>query len=604
MTGTWTWYWRRLKVMNVLELGHRLRGHLAMPVATRRARLAEVPQPSALGLQRVRRVNQVYRCTWQPEESIHVFDHRVPWQTVDWLQNPATGVRVDSTSPDYRNTEQIGDIKLLWELSRFKEWVVWAEAGEFTRIRRLAQSWAEQNPPFVGIQWTSALEAGLRSLLLARVLALAQTRGHTDLVTELTRLIYWNGQFIVSRLSSGSSANNHLLGEALGLYISGLVFSDTATGERWMRVGKRIFAHEYMRQTDDDGVCGEASLYYQCYIADMGLLYCLLTPDTADSLQRRVARVTDSVLWWSKWSDSLPLIGDDDGGILTPHGAAPNYYAPYAELRRLRHEVLPTLPTEASDPADFAVFDAGEAGQFFMRIGPFGMSPLYAHAHADLGALFGYRHKRALLVDPGTGRYFEQAGLRAQMRSAQAHNTVADGSCSGLMNGPFMWVRPPQTIAVKYADNHVTLKLRVGTLDLERKVTVDPDVGLRVTDFVHNPQRKLVQSTWNLAPDLVIRRHSDYLFEVGGLNVQFSPADTGDTGDTGREAGIARTAEASDTAGLGRPGLRDVPSVVKREASRRYNVWEDIPSIVRTSTLESIRWETVLTLPGADAKRL
>src|SRR4051812_27315417 len=175
----------------------------------------------------------------------------------------------------------------------------------------------------------------------------------------------------------------------------------------------------------------------------------------------------------------LPLIGDDDGGMLWPlAGRECNDVRDSLAVAALvldRPELAPwdapeecawlawpetrrTLATETQRHGDVlvqeeeflarsvslrdtgyvvlrdssgthAVFDVGEHG--YMNGG---------HAHADALALTLDVGGRPLLVDPGTSTYTMDPQLRDRMRSSVNHNTVTiDGAPQSVPAGPFHW---------------------------------------------------------------------------------------------------------------------------------------------------------------------
>src|SRR5207248_792447 len=121
-----------------------------------------------------------------------------------------------------------GDHKIIWELNRHQHWEQLGRAWWLTGDRRYRTavieqlaSWLHANPPLVGINWTSMLELGLRSLSWLWTLnffadpAIDDRLPWTiDLVLALDRQL----THVERNLSYYFSPNTHLLGEALALY--------------------------------------------------------------------------------------------------------------------------------------------------------------------------------------------------------------------------------------------------------------------------------------------------------------------------------------------------------------------------------------------------
>jgi hypothetical protein len=78
-------------------------------------------------------------------------------------------------------------------------------------------------------------------------------------------------------------------------------------------------------------------------------------------------------------------------------------------------------------------------GHLVMDVGPHGYLNA-GHAHADALAVTLSADGRPLLVDPGTGSYTMDPGLRDRQRSSVSHNTVTvDSRSSSVPAGPFHW---------------------------------------------------------------------------------------------------------------------------------------------------------------------
>jgi hypothetical protein len=72
--------------------------------------------------------------------------------------------------------------------------------------------------------------------------------------------------------------------------------------------------------------------------------------------------------------------------------------------------------------------------------GPLGLGTIAAHGHADALSLTVFRGADAIVVDPGTFAYHEDAAARDRCRGTPAHATVSFGGRSqSEMLGPFLW---------------------------------------------------------------------------------------------------------------------------------------------------------------------
>ena len=93
---------------------------------------------------------------------------------INWHLEPTAGTvapLVHWSQIDYLDTNLTGDKKITWELNRHQYFATLGRAYWFTNDERYAetfashlQSWIDQNPPKLGINWASSLEVGYRAI--------------------------------------------------------------------------------------------------------------------------------------------------------------------------------------------------------------------------------------------------------------------------------------------------------------------------------------------------------------------------------------------------------------------------------------------------------
>ena len=382
----------------------------------------------------------------------------------------------------------IGDHKIIWELNRHQYWLQLGRAYWLTGDSRFAgaiadqmESWLEANPPLTGINWASMLEIGFRAISWTMAVHfLARTRGAQLLTPRCLFALERQLTHLEEHLSYYFSPNTHLTGEALALYVVGHAFPELDSSKRWIETGQRILLREIDRQILPDGGHAERSMHYQRYTLDFHLL-ALLTArragdtDAEGAFAGAAGRLAEFTYGVADDDGRLPLIGDDDGGMLWPvtgrdcadvrdslATAAVVLNRPDLAPWGLQEETFWMAAPEAiafvneqartdgaartlSDPRsrtypdtgyvvmrsgrDHAVLDVGAHG--FMNGG---------HAHADALSLTLSIDGRPLLVDPGTATYTMDPHLRDRMRGSFSHNTVClDGKPQSIPAGPFQW---------------------------------------------------------------------------------------------------------------------------------------------------------------------
>ena len=379
-----------------------------------------------------------------------------------------------------------GDHKVTWELNRHQHWTALGRAFWLQRDRRYAEafieqlySWLDANPPLVGVNWASMLELAFRAISWTWALEFFAGVDDAELNSRPWRLDLLLGldrqlAHVADNLSRYFSPNTHLSGEALALYVGSLAFPELRESAARAALGRDILLEESRRQVLPDGGHAERSTHYHRYSTDFYLLAALVARRSGDPAANELAasaKAQAEVLrTLADDRGGLQTIGDDDGGQLFGMcGTAPSdVRTTLAIAAQLFDE--PSLavspPTEescwvlgsrsaapqASDvsparwesrmlpdsgyfvsraPGELAIFDVGRHG--FLNGG---------HAHADALAIVTTASAKPLLIDPGTGTYTMDAGLRDRLRAGRMHNTVlVDGDDHSAVHGPFHWQR-------------------------------------------------------------------------------------------------------------------------------------------------------------------
>jgi hypothetical protein len=93
---------------------------------------------------------------------------------IDWHLEPVAGKRaplVHWSRLNYLDAKLLGDKKIVWELNRHQYFVTLGQAYWLTGNERYAEtfaahvnSWMDQNPPKLGLNWASSLEVAFRSI--------------------------------------------------------------------------------------------------------------------------------------------------------------------------------------------------------------------------------------------------------------------------------------------------------------------------------------------------------------------------------------------------------------------------------------------------------
>jgi Heparinase II/III-like protein/Heparinase II/III N-terminus len=414
---------------------------------------------------------------------------------IDWHYEPISGKHLPLKhwkQFDELDTEETGDKKIIWEINRHQHFFTLGVAYQLTGEERYAatfvrhiESWMEQNPPGLGINWFSSLEVAFRAI--SWIWAFHFFKGSHSFTPELfqkaLKFLYLHGRHLEKYLSTYYSPNTHLTGEALGLYYLGTQLGIFERASRWRKLGEEILFAELDRQIYADGVYFEQSTWYARYTADFYAHFLILktfdTDDTDEKLQEKLRLklqfLNDFLMHTTRPDGTTPIIGDDDGGRSLPlSSAAANDFrgvlstasilfgrgdykfvaGEFAEetLWLLGGEGLRSFENLRSyKPRQNSKFFP-EGGYFAMRDG-WSESDNYllvdcgeigslngGHGHSDALAVEMAIGGKTLLVDAGTYTYHESDEMRDHFRTTIAHNTLMiDEKSQSEPGGKFSW---------------------------------------------------------------------------------------------------------------------------------------------------------------------
>ena len=420
-----------------------------------------------------------------------------------WNRDPLTGREPPLTYGkllDYRDPSVVGDIKYLWEPNRHLHLVTLAQACALTRdaryfrvLREHLESWFDACPCPRGPNWSSALEAGMRLIHWSaawHLLGGARSRFFDDAAGARLRdrwleSVYRHARFIEGYFSLHSSANNHLVGEAAGLFMAAVTWPCWDRAEKWLAKSKSILEREALLQNAGDGVNREQALSYQQFELDLLMLPLLAGRangvEFSSAYQARVEAMLEYLASVMDVGGNVPAIGDSDDSVVLglDHGGAWCRYrsvlatgallfrrgdfkakaggldertrwlfgqgteAAYARL----HDTGAKLPVRQAFPeGGYYIlgcdFETGNEIRLVADAGPLGYGTIAAHGHADALAFTLSVGGMEFLADPGTYAYHTEGPWRQYFRGTAAHNTITvDGQDQSLPGGNFMWLR-------------------------------------------------------------------------------------------------------------------------------------------------------------------
>ena len=512
------WKLHRLSAMSGWEVGYRVKQRVQASVEQFGLHSAAPPPPAGnqTGAAWVATLPTGFNANKYRRGGDEILDGRFPVFAMSaapigfppqWNRDPRTGrqapLRFGKTL-NYRDEAIVGDIKYLWEPSRHAQLVTLEQAWHLTGERKYAdgcrtllESWFDQCPYPSGVHWTSSLEHSIRlvnwsfawHLLGGDAASIFQGAAGDAFKQRWLTSVYQHCHFIAGHFSRYSSANNHLLGELMGLFVASLTWPLWKRSRRWQNTAQRELEREMLLQNAEDGVNREQANWYHHEVADMmivsgsiarangcdfstaywhrlrGMLQYIASimdaggqvPNFGDADDAIVARLdpdptdvyrsllaTGAVLFDSaelKFKAGANV--DDKTRWLLGDDAAGKYQA--IDMSRV------SLPIRRDFPnAGYYIlgdrFETNREVRIVADAGPLGYLSIAAHGHADALSFTLSAGGKEMLIDPGTYAYHTQRLWRDYFKGTSAHNTVRiDREDQSVSGGNFLWVKHAQS---------------------------------------------------------------------------------------------------------------------------------------------------------------
>lgn len=413
---------------------------------------------------------------------------------INWNRDYQSGVDgpvVPSSAIDYRDFSVTGDCKWVWELNRHHHLVVLGRGYRLTGDRRYAEAvaaqlddWIEACPFGFGMNWRSPLELAIRLINWVWATELIRPSGCLtgSLEERVLGVVHRHLWDISRKYSRHSSANNHLIGEAAGVFIGSSYFGCFRDSERWRARSREILLRQIIEQTYPDGGSREQAFGYHMFVLQFFVLAGLCARHLGDEFPaafwERLEKMFEFAAAFAEGGDSVPMFGDaDDGYVLNLGGDRGDVRALLAVGALLFDRPdFKSLAQGPSEPAYWLLGDSAgarfdaigepddgeirsralpESGYYLLQsghrngadrisvsfdCGELGFRSIAAHGHADALSITLRVCGEDILVDPGTYDYFTYRTWRDYFRGSKAHNTVVvDGLDQSAMQGAFLW---------------------------------------------------------------------------------------------------------------------------------------------------------------------
>jgi hypothetical protein len=398
----------------------------------------------------------------------------------DWHRHASTGERLPNNChwtqiDDFR----FGDIKLVWEPSRFASAFLLVRAYARTGEDRLAElfwtlveSWRAENPPQQGANWKCGQEVGLRVLAWCFGFHgfLSNPVSTPERVAGLAQMMAVSAQRIEANLGYAlSQRNNHGISEAAALWTVGCLFPEFQQAAHWARLGRRLLERQAAELIYQDGTFSQHSVNYHrvmlhVYLWSMRLGELQGQPfswglyERIKSAGRFLHQIQD------EQTGGVPNYGHNDGALVLPLSNCdyPDFRpvvqaTQYLTTRTRCFDAGPwdedlfwlfgrealDVPVQPQPRTDLKAEDGGyytlrSAAGFVMTRAPrFRHRPAQADAlHVDL-----WWRGQNIAVDAGTYSYNAPPPWDLALADTACHNTVSvDGRDQMERAGRFLWL--------------------------------------------------------------------------------------------------------------------------------------------------------------------
>ncbi len=503
-------------------------------------------------------------------------DDPVNWHT-DFSSGKTAALKLSGLI-DYRNFDDVGDCKLVWEPNRHHQLVVLARAYVATSDKRYAikiadlmSEWLDSNPFGYGMNWKSPLEVGIRLINWVWAIELSKEANvfSAELWSRVLESIYLAMWDLQRKFSQGSSANNHLIGEAAGVFIATSYFSEFADIGKWREESQKILEEQIQLQSYSDGCTREHAFGYQFFVIQFLTQSLLAGNQTgrpfSPQFQSRLHQMYRFMAELCADTGGPPNFGDADDGYVLDLGDLPEQakqlLAVGAQLfddeslvigeesetafwlfgkqtvgAPTAHEKTESMPFKESG---YYILRAGNAGKqgcdnvsVFFDCADLGYGSIAAHGHADCLSFTLAVGDQEIFVDSGTYDYFTHPEWREYFRSTRAHNTLAvDGQCQSESLGPFIWGQRAEAKLLDWQDDNQRTTVsgeHSGYLRLpdptvhRRTLTLHKDSGrLEIRDRLVAKQQHNVRIYFHTAPgtELDERPNGDVVVKRGSIEL-------------------------------------------------------------------------------------
>lgn len=251
---------------------------------------------------------------------------------IEWQLNPITGKKCDRQKKWYQIADfdkERGDIKAIWEISRFTHFIILARAYLLTEdmkyysaFSRQMKDWLDKNPYPYGANYKCGQECALRTVnaMLAytvfknrKLTTEADLRNIKELVSRCYRKILSNFFYAYRCIK-----NNHTLSELLGMMIGAWCCEDRARLAKSFEILDQVIEEQF---TEDGGYIQYSFNYERLALQDLEIVLAIERKtgfSLKSSSKKRLLRAAELMYQCQDESGDMPNYGSNDGALVYP----------------------------------------------------------------------------------------------------------------------------------------------------------------------------------------------------------------------------------------------------------------------------------------------
>jgi hypothetical protein len=498
------------------------------------------------------------------------FDWKNLGSNYDWITNPETKFKYNisnhwSEIPDL--TKEAGDIKYVWEKSRFSYlWTIMRydlanseDHSEF--VLNEIESWIDNNPINQGPNWRCSQEISLRILNWNFALHFYKKSKFLtqDLWGKIINVLYWSLDHVYKHIDFSRIAvrNNHAITETLTLALSEFLFPYFPDTIKWSKNGRKWFEDEINYQIYDDGTFLQFSMNYHrvvIQLLSLGISVSEFHNKPFSKLVYEKSYKSLNFLFQCLQDENgyLPNYGSNDGALFFP--LTDLDYRDYRPQLNTLHQILTGqnlyLDNQVLEDSlwftsklnqiksyqykqlnkHFGTLSFENGGYYtlrekdvftFIRCGNHKDRPAHAdNLHIDL-----WYKGINILRDSGTYKYNTEEKYQQYFTGSASHNTVMVENHSQMLKGSrFIWYHWSQSEKAKWIekDDSFIFEGKIAAFQFlsknakhNRKLIKIKNEGIwKITDYLDGLPNKNKLQIWHFD-----KKHLDLIANNGHENI-------------------------------------------------------------------------------------